>query len=50
MKEGKEPLRTFGDLMQFYQFQSGGATGTACKEIGERPSAAGRETSRRCRR
>ena len=23
MKEGKEPLRTFGDLMQFYQFQSG---------------------------
>jgi protein Tex len=22
MKEGKEPLRTFGDLMQFYQYQS----------------------------
>ena len=22
MKEGKEPLRTFGDLMQFYQYKT----------------------------
>jgi hypothetical protein len=38
MKDGKEPLRTFGDLMQFYQFKSGDEQpAPAAKKESERP-------------
>jgi protein Tex len=39
MKDGKEPLRTFGDLMQFYQFKSGDEQpAPAAKKESERPA------------
>ena len=38
MKEGKEPLRTFSDLMQFYQYQSSQDAPATTREEADGPS------------